>query len=137
MPPIPGGIRFSLTSGDTGRTYMHSCRVLLVLLLLAACHSARESDDAVPSPAQGSATFEVDNRGFPDMTVYLLDGAQRQRLGIAPGQVTTPFTIPERLVRRAASLRFFCDPIGGRGLPVSEEIVVEPRDVVTLIIPAS
>jgi hypothetical protein len=80
----------------------------------------------------------VDNRGFLDMTVYVLDGAQRQRLGIARGLARTPFTIPDRLVRGGAgSLRFYCDPIGGRGLPVSEEIVVAPGDVVELIIPSS
>jgi hypothetical protein len=37
----------------------------------------------------------------------------------------------------SASLRFFCDPIGAEGLPISEEIVVEPGDVVELIIPSS
>jgi hypothetical protein len=34
-------------------------------------------------------------------------------------------------------LRFFCDPIGEEGLPVSEEILVEPGDEVQLIIPSS
>jgi hypothetical protein len=116
----------------------HSLRFLALMLLLAACHSSREPDDADPSPVRGSATLQVDNRGFLDMTVYVVDGAQRQRLGIAPGHATTPLTIPDRLVRGgSASLRFFCDPIGGRGLPVSQEIVVEPGDVVELIIPSS
>jgi hypothetical protein len=117
---------------------MRRFRFLTVCLLLAACHSAREPDEAGPSPARGSATLQVDNRGFLDMTVYVLDGAQRQRLGIARGHATTPFTIPDRLVRGgSASLRFFCDPIGAEGLPVSEEIVVEPGDVVELILPSS
>ena len=71
-------------------------------------------------------------------SVNVVDGAQRQRLGIARGHATTPLTIPDRLVRGgSASLRFFCDPIGGQGLPVSQEIVVEPGDVVELIIPSS
>ena len=112
-------------------------RFLALVLLLVAC-SKRGSDEADPSPARGSATVQVDNRGFPDMTIYVLDGAQRQRLGIARGHATTPFTIPDRLVRGgSASLRFLCDPIGGRGLPVSQEISVEPGDVVELIIPPS
>ena len=110
---------------------------LALTVLLAAC-SSRESGEADPSPVRGSATVQVDNRGFPDMTVYVLDGVQRQRLGIARGHATTPFTIPDRLVRGgSASLRFLCDPIGGRGLPVSQEITVEPGDVVELIIPSS
>ncbi|MGH7578928.1 MAG: hypothetical protein ACREM9_02060 [Gemmatimonadales bacterium] len=113
-------------------------RFLLLLLLLAGCHSARESGDGGPAPKRGPATLEVDNRGFPDMTVYVLDGARRERLGVARGHSTTPLTIPDRLVRGgSASLRFYCDPIGGSGLPVSEEIVVEPGDTVELIIPSS
>ena len=35
----------------------------------------------------------------------------------------------------ATPLRFLCDPIGGQGLPVSEEIVVQPGDVVGLVVP--
>jgi hypothetical protein len=111
---------------------------LFLCLLAAACRSSGESDDTEPSPVRGPATVEVDNRGFLDMTVYVLDGAQRQRLGIARGHARTRLTIPDRMVRGgAASLRFLCDPIGGRGLPVSETIVVEPGDVVELVIPSS
>lgn len=72
------------------------------------------------------------------MTVYVIEGVTRLRLGIARGNATTPLTIPDHLVRGgAASLRFFADPIGGRGLPVSEEIIVEPGDTVELIIPSN
>ena len=111
--------------------------ILLIALLLAACRSARESDDGAPSPTRGPATLQVENRRFSDMTVYVLEGAQRQRLGVARGLATTSFTIPDRLVRGGqAPLRFFCDPIGGEGLPVSEEILVEPGDEVQLIIPS-
>jgi hypothetical protein len=113
-------------------------RILLIALLLAACHSARESDNGAPSPTRDSATLQVENRRFSDMTVYVLEGAQRQRLGVAGGLATTSFTIPERLVRGGVTpLRFFCDPIGEEGLPVSEEILVEPGDEVELIIPSS
>jgi hypothetical protein len=108
----------------------------LALLLLAAC-SARGADDDSPSPRSGAATLEVDNRNFLDMAVYVVNGAHRQRLGTARGNTTTSLVIPDRLIRGGASpLRFLCDPIGGEGLPVSEEIMVEPGDVVELIIPS-
>lgn len=115
---------------------MQSSRVLALILLLAGCHSTARSDEASPAPEQTSATLQVENRAFSDMTVYVIDGVQRQRLGVARGNATTSFTLPDRLVRRGTgSLRFFCDPIGGRGLPVSEEIAVSPGDEVELIIP--
>lgn len=113
-------------------------RILLLLLMLAACSSARGSDEGTPSPVRGSATLQVDNQGFLDMTVYAVDGARRERLGIARGHATTTLTIPDRLVRGgAAPLQFLCDPIGDEGLPVSQEITVEPGDEVELIIPPS
>lgn len=110
---------------------------LLPLLLLLACATGRSDDDA-PAPASGPATLEVQNQNFLDMTVYVVNGGLRQRIGVARGNATTSLTIPDRLVRGGASpLRFLCDPIGGQGLPVTEEIMVEPGDVVELVIPPS
>jgi hypothetical protein len=122
---------------EASMAHHRAVAVALLCLLAAGCRSSGESDTE-PTPVRGPATVEVDNRGFLDMTVYVLEGAQRQRLGIAPGHARTRLTIPDRMVRGgSASLRFLCDPIGGRGTPVSEEIVVEPGDVVELIIPSS
>jgi hypothetical protein len=109
---------------------------LVPLLLVVAC-AGRSAADGSPGPDRGPATLEVDNRNFLDMTVYVVDGVARQRLGVARGNATTSLTIPERLIRGGASpLRFLCDPIGGQGLPVTEEIMVEPGDIVELVIPA-
>lgn len=110
---------------------------LLPLLLLLACTAGRSSEGS-PAPDSGPATLEVQNQKFLDMTVYVVNGGLRQRIGVARGNATTSLTIPDRLVRGGASpLRFLCDPIGGQGLPVSEEIMVEPGDVVELVIPPS
>lgn len=113
-----------------------SSLLLFTLALIAACHPARQADDAAPPPDRGPATVEVENRGFPDMAVYVLDGAVRERLGLASGHSTTSFTIPARLVRGGSTLKFICDPIGDRALPVTEEILVQPGDVVSLVIMA-
>ena len=79
--------------------------------------------------------LQVENRGFADMVVYAISGAQRIRLGIAIGNSTRAFTIPRILLRGAGPLRFLADPIGGSRSPVSEEMVVHPGDIVTLTIP--
>jgi hypothetical protein len=115
---------------------MRLAPLLAPLLLIAAC-SAGSSVDEAPSPDRGPATLRVENRNFLDMTVYVVSGTQRQRIGVARGNATTSLTIPDRLIRGGATpLRFLCDPVGGEGLPVSEEIVVQPGDVVDLVIPA-
>jgi hypothetical protein len=79
--------------------------------------------------------LQVENRGFADMVVYAVSGAQRVRLGIATGNSTKSFTIPRALIRGAAALRFLADPIGGSRSPISEDIVVQPGDIVSLTIP--
>ena len=69
------------------------------------------------------------------MVVYAVSGAQRIRLGLANGISTKSFTIPRTLLRGAGPLRFLVDPIGGNRSPISEEMVVQPGDIVTLTIP--
>jgi hypothetical protein len=104
-------------------------------MLAAACRSAQQSDDLSPGPESLRTVVSVDNQGFLDMAIYVLDGTQRVRLGVAQGHSVTALIIPSHLVRSSAPLRFLCDPIGGNRAPVSDEIVVQPGDVVTLLIP--
>lgn len=106
--------------------------VLLVVLVLGACSS--RSPETRPSP-DSPAMLQVENRGFTDMVIYALSGAQRVRLGLATGNSTKSFTIPGYLIRQAGTLRFLADPIGGNRTPVSEEMLVHPGDIVTLEIP--
>ena len=110
--------------------------IFMCAALLTAC-STHRADDSSPTPANEMTTVEVDNRDFLDMTIYVLDGAQRVRLGTAGGHRTTTLTIPAYLIRGPEPLRFLCDPIGSSHAPVSDELVVHPGDTVSLIIPAS
>jgi hypothetical protein len=87
-----------------------------------------------PSPSS-PAMLQVENRGFADMVIYAISGAQRVRLGLANGNSTKSFTIPVTLLRGAGPLRFLADPIGGNRSPISEEMAVQPGDIVTLTIP--
>jgi hypothetical protein len=109
-------------------------RLALFLLLagLASC-GGRDPDSNI-SPSS-SAMLQVENRGFADMVVYAVSGAQRTRLGLANGNSTKSFTIPPSLLRGSGPLRFLADPIGGSRSPISEEMVVQPGDIVSLTIP--
>ena len=78
---------------------------------------------------------EVENQGFNDMVIYAVDGAQRVRLGSVTGHSSRTLTIPRHLVGGGATIRFLADPIGGNRTPVSEEMVVQPGDIVSLTIP--
>jgi hypothetical protein len=106
--------------------------LVLGLVLLTACGGRPQ--DSSPNP-ETPAMLQVENRGFTDMVVYAVSGAQRVRLGIATGNSTKSFTIPRYLIRGAGPLRFLADPIGGNRTPVSEEMAVQAGDIVTLTIP--
>jgi hypothetical protein len=109
---------------------------LLCAMLLAAC-SKPPQDEGLPAPSDARTILSVDNQGFPDMTIYVINGSRRVRLGMANGNRVTELPIPPHLVRGLAQLRFLADPIGGSRAPVSEEITVGPGDEVTLTIPPS
>lgn len=106
----------------------------MALVVLAACGS--RSSEPGPNP-ESSALLQVDNRGFVDMVIYAVRSGQRIRLGLATGNSTRSFTIPSHVIRGAGSLRFLADPIGGERTPVSEEMIVQPGDIVTFTIPPS
>jgi len=100
-----------------------------------ACRSTPEGNGSeAPAPAPRT-TLQVENRSFNDMTVYVLRGSQRLRLGNATGNSTTTFTIPPHLIFGATSLQFLADPIGGSQRPVSESIVVSAGDEIRMQIP--
>jgi hypothetical protein len=115
------------------RRVMWMVAALGVLVMMTACYRQNEPDTAAePVPP---TILRVENQAFLDMTIYLVRSSQRIRLGIATGNATTRFTIPQNMIFGATPLRFFADPIGGSRTPVSEEITVSPGDEVTLTIP--
>lgn len=99
---------------------------------LNACASTRRGADAA---APEETYVRVDNRSMLDMTIYVLRGAERRRLGLVNALSTQTLRIPRVLVEGAGVLRFLADPVGSSRTPTSEEITVRHGDVVTLMIP--
>jgi hypothetical protein len=109
-----------------------SAALAVFLLIVVACRSMATGSG---SDQNQRTAVQVDNRGFADMNVYAARSAQRVRLGMAPGNSTTVFTVPPGLVSGLTPLRFIADPIGGTRPSVSEEITVAPGDTVVMTIP--
>jgi hypothetical protein len=105
---------------------------VLALAVLTACGGRSAEVSAEP---EGPAMVQVENQGFSDMVIYALDGAQRVRLGLVTGHSTKTLPIPRYLIGTGGTLRFLADPIGGNRTPASEEMTVQPGDVVSLTIP--
>lgn len=106
--------------------------IAMLGLALAACGGSKRRSAPAPQPR---TTVRVENQGFSDMTIYAIRSGQRVRLGTAPGNSSTTFTIPANLIFGATPLRFLADPIGSSRTPVSDEITVQPGDQVRLVIP--
>jgi hypothetical protein len=97
------------------------------LVFVAACYS-RNTQQQTDQPA---TVLRVENQGVLDMTVYVMRGAEKVRLGIAAGLKTTDLPVPANVVFGASTLRFVGDPIGSNRNSVSDEIIVSPGDTVT------
>jgi hypothetical protein len=106
---------------------------IAALSLGAAC-SRNSKEDEAAEPVQPTH-LKVENRAFLDMTIYVYRATQRTRLGVATGNTTARFVIPNNLLFGVTPLRFQADPIGRDRQSVSQEISVQAGDEVTLIIP--
>lgn len=107
-------------------------RLLVLGLTAAACSSGRPGNVDPNAPA----AVEVDNRNFADMTIYVVrTGGDRLRLGLATGNSTRTFAIPNYVLSGGSqTLRFLADPVGSSEAPITEELTVLPGDTVTLTI---
>jgi len=104
----------------------------LATSVLLGCSSNRPTTGIDPN---APTTVLVDNQGFADMTIFVIEGGRRIRLGLATGNTQTRFRLPSHLVKTLTPLRFLADPVGSNRTPVSDEITVSPGDEVTLRIP--
>ena len=113
------------------RRTMHLTVLLGLSLALAGCGGRRNADTTNPAE---QTMLVVKNDSYLDHNIYLLQGAQRIRMGTARGLASTKFTIPRQYVFGVSVLQFLADPIGSTVTPVSERINVAPGDEVHLLI---
>lgn len=76
----------------------------------------------------------VDNQGYYDMHMYVLDGGTRRSLGLATGLARREFTLPQILVDSHRDVRILADPIGGRNGYVSQGLLIGPGDWITVVL---
>lgn len=107
--------------------------LLLAVSFISTACASKGTVSSLDKPLP--TTLVVDNQGILDMTIYVLRGSQRVRLGIAGGLTKTKLTIPQSVLNAATTLRFLADPIGGNRSPVSEEIAIREGDEIGLRIP--
>ena len=87
------------------------------------------------APEQARTSVIVDNRGFPNMTIYVVSGASRTRIGTAVGLQKTQLTIPASSIGNGGSISFVADPLGSNRQSFSTSIYVRAGETITLTIP--
>lgn len=105
--------------------------MLFAALLLSAC-----AGRSLPSPFGGGReaediTLEVENRNYLDVVVFGMQDATAIRLGSVTGLTARTLSVPDHLVV-AGQLRLLVDPVGSPEAYLSDDIMVNPGDVVVL-----
>ena len=105
---------------------------LFAALALGGCAANAPGSNEMLAP---SARLEVTNRSTSDMDVFLVREAQRSRLGLAPGGMTTKYTLSRAQIIGGGMIRFLAAPIVSGRAVTTELLSLRPGDVVTLDIP--
>ena len=114
---------------------MRSFFTVLVLALTCGAAVACGAGGRPVRPGNETVTIvEVDNQNFTDMTIYLVNGGQRIRLGRATGKSKATLRLPRGTLTFPRELQFMAEPAGMRGTTTTTRIWVTPGDRVTLMI---
>ena len=111
------------TTGAVRVTRMVGLSVLVALTVLAC----RKRDATTPAPDPNTAVpVEIENHYMGDVTIYLVRGSLRQRLGMVTALGTAEFTFPWRWLSQSGSSRLLAYPIAGARAQLSEPLIVQP-----------
>ena len=111
-------------------------KTLTLLTLLAvmggcALPGSRARSGKAPR-VENPPTLRVQNQNWLDMTVYVLRGGNRFRLGTVGSMNATVFRIPSSYLAAGGDLRLLADPIGSTVEYTSPSVQVQPGDRVEL-----
>ena len=107
---------------------MRAVRMLgwaLLLTLTAGCHKRDEASQPAPDP-NAIVPVEIENHHQGDVTIYLVRGSLRQRLGMVTALGTATFSFPWRWISQSGSSRLLASPIAGARSHLSESLILQP-----------
>lgn len=107
---------------------------LTLSALLAAGGCSTATNQAEPSAAAAEAersTVLVENHNWSDMTVYLMRGSSRIRLGTVTSMSERRFKLPRAATTSGTDVRIMADPIGSsKGYVTGPITVTSGQDVI-------
>ena len=110
------------------RKFRAAFLTLTVAALVAVPAAAQTADEERSEKPR--TTVHVINDNWNDITVYAVRNGYRRRLGTVTSFTSRVLTLRPTLLIPNDELRLVADPIGSRGVYVSEPLVVNAGDVV-------
>jgi hypothetical protein len=108
------------------RTLRTAAILFAAALSASSCLFGKSASDSGAASWDGEIPLQVVNHHWLDVTIYVIHGGQRTRVGVAGGSAQTRMMLPWRLLSVGGELRLYGDPIGSPELAITEVIVVQP-----------
>ena len=108
---------------------MRTARIVGLSILVALTFLGCRKRDAATTPAPDPNTpvpVEIESHFMGDVTIYLVRGSMRQRLGMVTGLGTAEFSFPWRWLSQSGSSRLMAYPIAGARVQLSEPLILQP-----------
>jgi len=114
------------------RHLLHRFALGLLLAGFGACASSPSRDVAAVRYGAEEVVVRIKNFNWSDVTVYLLNGTVRTRLGMVTSMGEAMFRLPAGLLASSTNVRLILDPIGSTVTFTTEPIFVQPGQTVEM-----
>lgn len=113
--------------------HTHIYFAVAAFVLLAACAPATENA-RTPRAATGGTTLMVKNDNWNDVTVYLLRGTTRMRIGSVVAMGRAEFRLPAAYVVGVSDVTLQATPVGSNDSYISPSIMIFPGSQLALTV---
>ena len=98
---------------------------LLVGLTLLGCRKRDAETRPAPDP-NTPVPVQLESHFMGDVTIYLVRGSLRQRLGMVTALGSTEFNFPWRWLSQSGTSRLMAYPVAGARAQLSEPLILQP-----------
>lgn len=105
-------------------------RLAMISLTLGACASSGSEDLGFGGEPDGRASVSVENKYFGAVTIYVLNGSARTRIGAVGALSTATLPVPSELV--GVNVQLLASPVSPGASYTSEYLLIPPGGTVSL-----
>jgi hypothetical protein len=98
---------------------------LLVALTVLGCRKRDAETRPAPDP-NTPVPVQIESHFMGDVTIYLVRGSLRQRLGMVTALGSAEYTFPWRWLSQSGTSRLMAYPIAGARAQLSDPLILQP-----------